>query len=211
MDHNNTYNNKTNNNQTDDSNRIISGDSNRFDKRYDAESELKAYQSLIKENIEYECLLIAYPTEKETIEGIYKMENEYIQLPPLKRDTDLRVIMALWEYVRLSDAEREHVLTIMNEIKKDKASRMLPPLESLQNLPQKDIKDFDEVMGKIINDIIVEACDLACWVYRCKFIEGWTLEQMLDEKRNAEQFIVALYYLFEEYIDIPDDNNIRPS
>ena len=32
-----------------------------------------------------------------------KMENEYIQLPPLKRDTDLRVIMALWEYVRLSD------------------------------------------------------------------------------------------------------------
>lgn len=143
-----------------------------------------------------------------------KMENEYIQLPPLKRDTDLRVIMALWEYVRLSDEEREHVLTIMNEIKKDKASRILPPLESLQNLPQEEINDFDKVMGKIINDIIVEACDLACWVYRCKFIEGWTLEQMVDEKRDAEQFVVALYYLFEEYIDKPDDNNdnnIKPS
>ncbi len=140
-----------------------------------------------------------------------KMENEYIQLPPLKRDTDLRVIMALWEYVRLSDEEREHVLTIMNEIKKDKASRILPPLESLQNLPQEDINDFDKVMGKIIKDIIVEACDLACWVYRCKFIEGWTLEQMVDEKRDAVQFVVALYYLFEEYIDKPDDNNIKPS
>ena len=140
-----------------------------------------------------------------------KMENEYIQLPPLKRDTDLRVIMALWEYVRLSDEEREHVLTIMNEIKKDKASRILPPFESLQNLPQEEINDFDKVMGKIINDIIVEACDLACWVYRCKFIEGWTLEQMVDEKRDAEQFIVALYYLFEKYIDKPDDNNIKPS
>ena len=140
-----------------------------------------------------------------------KMENEYIQLPPLKRDTDLRVIMALWEYVRLSDEEREHVLTIMNEIKKDKASRILPPFESLQNLPQEEINDFDKVMGKIINDIIVEACDLACWVYRHKFIEGWTLEQMVDEKRDAEQFVVALYYLFEEYIDKPDDNNIKPS
>ena len=140
-----------------------------------------------------------------------KMENEYIQLPPLKRDTDLRVIMALWEYVRLSDEEREHVLTIMNEIKKDKASRILPPFESLQNLPQEEINDFDKVMGKIINDIIVEACDLACWMYRCKFIEGWTLEQMVDEKRDAEQFIVALYYLFEKYIDKPDDNNIKPS
>lgn len=140
-----------------------------------------------------------------------KMENEYIQLPPLKRDTDLRVIMALWEYVRLSDEEREHVLTIMNEIKKDKASRILPPFESLQNLPQEEINNFDKVMGKIINDIIVEACDLACWMYRCKFIEGWTLEQMVDEKRDAEQFVVALYYLFEKYIDKPDDNNIKPS
>ena len=140
-----------------------------------------------------------------------KKENEYIQLPPLKRDTDLRVIMALWEYVRLSDEEREHVLTIMNEIKKDKESRVLPPLESFQNLPQENINDFDKVMGKIIKDIIVEACDLACWVYRYKFIEGWTLEQMVDEKRDAEQFIVALYYLFEKYIDKPDDNNIKPS
>ena len=140
-----------------------------------------------------------------------KMENEYIQLPPLKRDTDLRVIMALWEYVRLSDEEREHVLTIMNEIKKDKESRVLPSLESFQNLPQENINDFDKVIGKIIKDIIVEACDLACWVYRYKFIEGWTLEQMVDEKRDAEQFIVALYYLFEKYIDKPDDNNIKPS
>lgn len=140
-----------------------------------------------------------------------KMENEYIQLPPLKRDTDLRVIMALWEYVRLSDEEREHVLTIMNEIKKDKESRVLPPLESFQNLPQEDINDFDKVMGKIIKDIIVEACDLACWVYRYKFIEGWTLEQMVDEKRNADQFIVALYYLFEKYFDTPDNINIKLS
>lgn len=34
---------------------------------------------------------------------------------------------------------------------------------------------------------------------------------MVDEKRDAEQFVVALYYLFEEYIDKPDDNNIKPS
>lgn len=140
-----------------------------------------------------------------------KKENEYIQLPPLKRDTDLRVIMALWEYVRLSDEEREHVLTIMNEIKKDNESRVLPPLESFQNLPQENINDFDKVMGKIIKDIIVESCDLACWVYRYKFIEGWTLEQMVDEKRNSDQFIVALYYLFEKYFDTPDNTNIKPS
>lgn len=152
-----------------------------------------------------------YQNRKKRFSGgtlMNKIENEYIQLPPLKRDTDLRVIMALWEYVRLADEEREHVFTIMNEIKKDKESRVLPPLESFQNLPQEDINDFDKVMGKIIKDIIVEACDLACWVYRYKFIEGWTLEQMVDEKRNADQFIVALYYLFDKYFDTPDNINI---
>ena len=29
-------------------------------------------------------------------------ENDYIQLPPLRRDTDLKVVMALWEYVKMS-------------------------------------------------------------------------------------------------------------
>ena len=138
-------------------------------------------------------------------------ENNYIQLPPLRRDTDLKVVMALWEYVKMPEESRQKVLAFLNESEKNNPGGELPPLDYLQSLPVEDINDFDKVMGKIINDIIVEACDLACWMYRCKFIEGWTLEQMVDEKRDAEQFVVALYYLFEKYIDKPDDNNIKPS
>ena len=72
---------------------------------------------------------------------------------------------------------------------------------------------IDKVIGKIINGIIVEACDLACWVYVCKFIEGLSLEQIMNQNRSAEQFIVALFSMFDKYIDIPDNdnNNIRPS
>ncbi len=70
-----------------------------------------------------------------------------------------------------------------------------------------------EQVRKIINDIIVEACDLACWVYVCKFIEGLSLEQIVEQNRSAEQFIAALFSMFDKYIDIPDNdsNNIRPS
>lgn len=75
------------------------------------------------------------------------------------------------------------------------------------------MQDLIESMGKIINDIIVEACDLACWVYVCKFIEGLSLEQIVEQNRSAEQFIAALFSMFDKYIDIPDNdsNNIRPS
>lgn len=37
--------------------------------------------------------------------------NEYIQLPPLRRDTDLKVIIALWEYVKLPEEMRKNVLS----------------------------------------------------------------------------------------------------
>ena len=40
-------------------------------------------------------------------------ENNYIQLPPLRRDTDLKVVMALWEYVKISTLlNRKSVPTI---------------------------------------------------------------------------------------------------
>ena len=78
MDYNNTYNIKTDNSETIDSNRIISRDEQRYDERLDAEAELKAYQSLIKENIEYDCLMISYPAERDTIEGIYELIVETV-------------------------------------------------------------------------------------------------------------------------------------
>ena len=40
-----------------------------------------------------------------------------------------------------------------------------------------------------------------------------SLEQIVNQNRSAEQFIFALFSMFDKYIDIPDNdnNNIRPS
>lgn len=140
-------------------------------------------------------------------------ENDYIQLPPLRRDTDLKVIMALWEYVKMPEKSRQKVLAFLDESENNNLSGEIPPLDYLQSLPVENINDFDKVMGKIINDIIVEACDLVCWVYVCKFIEGLSLEQIVNQNRSAEQFIFALFSMFDKYIDMPDNdnNNIIPS
>ena len=42
-------------------------------------------------------------------------ENNYIQLPPLRRDTDLKVVMALWEYVKMPEESRQKVLAFLDE------------------------------------------------------------------------------------------------
>ena len=46
-------------------------------------------------------------------------ENNYIQLPPLRRDTDLKVVMALWEYVKMPEESRQKVLAFLNESEKN--------------------------------------------------------------------------------------------
>ena len=46
-------------------------------------------------------------------------ENDYIQLPPLRRDTDLKVVMALWEYVKMPEESRQKVLAFLDESEKN--------------------------------------------------------------------------------------------
>ena len=56
-------------------------------------------------------------------------ENDYIQLPPLRRDTDLKVVMALWEYVKMPEESRQKVLAFLDESEKNNPSGELPPLD----------------------------------------------------------------------------------
>ena len=77
-------------------------------------------------------------------------ENDYIQLPPLRRDTDLKVVMALWEYVKMPEESRQKVLAFLDESEKNNPSGELPPLDYLQSLPVEDINDFDKVINIII-------------------------------------------------------------
>jgi hypothetical protein len=77
LDTNNTYNNHTEKSNQ-DSNRILSGKEDRSDGGYDAEAELKAYQSVIRENIDYDSLMVSHPNEKETIEGLYQLILETV-------------------------------------------------------------------------------------------------------------------------------------
>ena len=42
--------------------------------------------------------------------------DEYIQLPPIKKDTDPEVLIALWEYMKMPDESQKVVLSTMKEL-----------------------------------------------------------------------------------------------
>ena len=91
--------------------------------------------------------------------------EEYIQLPPLRKDTDIRVIEALWEYVKLPAEAQKRVLSFMEEFENTRPGEEMPPLEAYRKISQEDVAAYESVMRKIISELIVESCELACWVF----------------------------------------------
>ena len=142
-----------------------------------------------------------------------KERDEYIQLPPLKKDTDSEVLIALWEYMKMPEESQKVVFSTMKELNDCGEDGIFPPTEAYRSLPSENVEQFEKVMKNIIGNMIVEACDMACWVFKHKYVDGLTLEQMLDKDTGAEQYIIAMDILFDKYMKMKDEddkNDIDP-
>lgn len=140
-------------------------------------------------------------------------KDGYIQLPPLKKDTDPEVLIALWEYMKMPEESQKVVFSTMKELNDWGEDGIFPPPEAYRSLPSENVKQFEKVMKNIIGNMIVEASDMACWVFKHKYVDGLTLEQMLDEDTGAEQYIIAMDILFDKYMKMKDEddkNDIDP-
>lgn len=140
-------------------------------------------------------------------------EEEYIQLPPFRKDTDIRLIETLWEYFKLPAELQKRVLSFMEEFENTRPGEEPPSPNAYREIPHEDIAAYEEVMRKIISSIIAESCELVCWVYYHKYSKGWTLEKMVSEKESAEQFIVVMDILLDKYMGMLDkeENSTIPS
>ena len=139
-------------------------------------------------------------------------KSELIQFPPLRRDTDIKVIEVLWEYLKMPEESQKVVSSVMKEMYECEQEENKSPLELYQKLPTKNVMDFQNVMEKIMLDIIREACDLACWVFWFKVVEGWSVDEMVNAQENADKFIIVLDALYDEFMEMSeqeiDDDNI---
>ena len=136
-----------------------------------------------------------------------KERDEYIQLPPLKKDTDSEVLIALWEYMKMPEESQKVVFSTMKELNDCGEDGIFPPPEAYRSLPSENVEQFEKVMKNIIGNMIVEASDMACWVFKHKYVDGLTLEQMLDKNTGAEQYIIAMDILFDKYMNMTDEDH----
>ena len=123
--------------------------------------------------------------------------NDYIQLPPLKKDTPSDVVAFMWEYMKVPENSREKVKNLLKDANENgvKLSHQTPTLYDV--VPKEEITEFEELIRKTIADIVSEASSIACGVYVQKYVKQKTLDEMLQELPGAGQFIIVMDTWFE--------------
>ena len=74
--------------------------------------------------------------------------NDYIQLPPLKKDTPADVVAFMWEYMKVPEDSREKVKNLLKDANENgvKLSHQAPTLYDV--VPKEEIAEFEELMRK---------------------------------------------------------------
>ena len=124
-------------------------------------------------------------------------KNDFIQLPPIKKDTPSEVVSMIWQYLKLPEESRKRVKAELINVHENcgKEDFQIPNLYDI--VPKEEIAEFKDIMRKIITGIISEASGIATWVYVQKYVKHKTLDEMLEEWAGASQFILAMDTWFE--------------
>ena len=90
--------------------------------------------------------------------------NDYIQLPPLKKDTPSDVVAFIWEYMKVPENSREKVKNLLKDANENgvKLSHQAPTLYDV--VPKKEIAEFEELMRKTINEMLQELPDVSQFI-----------------------------------------------
>lgn len=129
------------------------------------------------------------------------MKPEYIQLPPLPSDLPAEVIEMIWLYTRLSVEEQEMIRVFIREnlkkgnrnVEETDFAKVLRDYEAEEN---PDVKEFIDLMRKLIGILIAQSCDMAALVYQNYCIEKKSTEDISEEFNVDQESIqlMAQYY-----------------
>ena len=83
--------------------------------------------------------------------------NDFIQLPPIKKDTPSEVVSMIWQYLKLPEESRKRVKEDLIDVHENcgKEDFQIPDLYDI--VPKEEIAEFEDIMRKIITGIISEA------------------------------------------------------
>ena len=129
------------------------------------------------------------------------MEPKYIQLPPLPLDLPAEVIEMIWLYTRLPEEEQKMIRDFIRENLK-KGNKNLDEIDLskvLEDFDEKvnpDVKEFIDLMRKLVGTLIAQSCEMAALVYQNYYIEKKSTEEISKEFHVDEESIriVSQYY-----------------
>ena len=109
--------------------------------------------------------------------------NDYIQLPPLKKDTPSDVVAFMWEYMKVPENSREKVKNLLKDANENgvKLSHQAPTLYDV--VPKEEITEFEELIRKTIADIVLEASSRPvyhCHGYLVRKTDGGIMDAMIE-------------------------------
>ena len=125
-------------------------------------------------------------------------KNEFIQLPPIKKDTPSEVVSLVWQYLKLPEESRKRVTAELIDVHENCGKEDFQIPNHYDIVPKEEIAEFEDIMRKIITGIISEASAIATWVYVQKYVKHKTLDEMLQEWQGADQFIIVMDTWFEK-------------
>lgn len=132
--------------------------------------------------------------------------EEYIQLPPLPKNMEGSAVRLIWEYMKLPKEKQKLVYEDLNLISgKDLDDNNNFP-EKYRKVDLKEIADYTEAVNDLIRTLVLEASDIATWVFCKKYIDGWSVEEMIAELPHAIKFIISMDTLFERNIENKETN-----
>ncbi len=103
--------------------------------------------------------------------------NDYIQLPPLKKDTPSDVVLNDLAIMKLPEESRRVTADLIDVDENcEKEDFQIPDLYDI--VPKEEIAEFEETMRKIIAGIISQASSVATWVYVQKYVKHKTLDEI---------------------------------
>ena len=135
------------------------------------------------------------------------MKPEYIQLPPLPSDLPAEVIEMIWLYTRLSVEEQEMIREFIREnlkkgnrnVEETDFAKVLRDYEAEEN---PDVKEFIDLMRKLIGILIAQSCDMAALVYQNYCIEKKSTEDISEEFNVDQESIQLMVQYYDKKIKL---------
>ena len=129
------------------------------------------------------------------------MKPKYIQLPPLPLDMPAEVLEMIWLYAQLSSEELKMIRDFIREnMKKENrnldGTDLSKVLEGSDEKVNPDVKEFIDLMRKLVGTLIAQSCEMAAFVYQNYYIEKKSTEEISKEFNVDEESIriVSQYY-----------------